>query len=136
MATGRRTCGWMGVPTGTVCRWMKPRFRFCWQICCAANPPAASVTAAVGGLIRAQSALKADPDLATTVAQRVFPPMEAGLIAELIRRDLPYYDPTISPETVAALNQFARDMHFLSGDVPYDHVVATQFAHLWKGQPA
>jgi len=100
-----------------------------------ADDPAA-VTGAVRGLIRAQSALKADPDLATTVAQRVFPPMEAGLIAELIRRDLPYYDPTISPETVAALNQFARDMHFLSGDVPYDHVVATQFAHLWKGQPA
>ena len=100
-----------------------------------ADDPAA-VTAAARGLIRAQSALKADPDLATTVAQRVFPPMEAGLIAELIRRDLPYYDPTISPETVAALNQFARDMHFLSGDVPYDHVVATQFAHLWKGQAA
>ncbi|MBV9329561.1 MAG: ABC transporter substrate-binding protein [Chloroflexi bacterium] len=98
------------------------------------NP--AVVTGAIRGLIRAQSALKADLEVATTVGQRVFPPMEAGLIAELIRRDLPYYDPAISVESVGALNRFARDMHFLSGEVAYDRVVATQFAHLWKDQPS
>ena len=29
------------------------------------------------------------------------------------------------------MNQFARDLGILKGDVPYEHVVATQFAHLW-----
>jgi hypothetical protein len=33
--------------------------------------------------------------------------VEASLIAELIRRDLPYYDPTISREVFQAVNQFA-----------------------------
>ena len=29
------------------------------------------------------------------------------------------------------MNQFARDVGILKGDVPYEGVVATQFAHLW-----
>ena len=61
---------------------------------------------------------------------------EAGLpeelIAELIRRDLPYYDPTITEETVTHMNRFAQDIGVLSAPVSYDQVVATQFAHLWK----
>ena len=38
----------------------------------------------------------------------------------------------ITPEFVAGMNAFARSMGILSGDVPYERVVATQFAHLWK----
>src|SRR5208337_198190 len=49
MGTGRRTCGWMGVPTGAARRWMRPLFPFCWSICCAANLPAVSVRASAGG---------------------------------------------------------------------------------------
>jgi NitT/TauT family transport system substrate-binding protein len=48
------------------------------------------------------------------------------LIAELIRRDLPYYETTISPDFVAGMNQFARDVGILSGHVPYDAIVATR----------
>ena len=66
------------------------------------------------------------------VGRKLFPPSEAELIAELIRRDLPYYDASISPEFVAGMNHFARDIGILKGDVPYEHVVATQFSHLWK----
>ena len=51
-------------------------------------------------------------------------PSEAELITELIRRDLPYYDAAISPEFVAGMNRFARDLGILSGDVPYEKVVA------------
>ncbi len=29
------------------------------------------------------------------------------------------------------MNQFARDLGILKGDVPYEGVVATQFAKLW-----
>jgi NitT/TauT family transport system substrate-binding protein len=70
---------------------------------------------------------------ATEVGRKLFPPTEAELIAELIRRDLPYYDPSISPEFVAGMNQLARDIGILQGQVPDEKVVATQFAGLWKG---
>ena len=31
------------------------------------------------------------------------------------------------------MNQFARDVGILQGDPPYEQVVATQFADLWRG---
>ena len=40
-------------------------------------------------------------------ARKLFPPSEAELIAELIRRDLPYYDASISKSFVAGMNQFS-----------------------------
>ncbi|MGE0038782.1 MAG: ABC transporter substrate-binding protein [Xanthobacteraceae bacterium] len=87
---------------------------------------------AVRALVKTQAALKADPSLATGIGRKLFPPSEAELIAELIRRDLPYYDATISPQFVAGMNQFARDLGILKGDVPYEGVVATQFSPLWR----
>jgi ABC-type nitrate/sulfonate/bicarbonate transport system substrate-binding protein len=90
-----------------------------------------TVAAAVRAVVRAQRALREDPDRATEVGRRLFPPMEAELIAELIRRDLPYYDATISEEMVGSLTRFAQDMGLLSKPVPYEQVVATQFRHLW-----
>jgi NitT/TauT family transport system substrate-binding protein len=89
--------------------------------------------AAVRALVKTQNALRADVGRATAVGRKLFPPAEAELIAELIRRDLPYYDPSISPEFVAGMNRFARDIGILKGQVPYEKVVATQFAELWKG---
>jgi NitT/TauT family transport system substrate-binding protein len=88
--------------------------------------------AAVRALVKTQNALKADVNRATEVGRKLFLPAEAELIAELIRRDLPYYNPSISPEFVAGMNQFARDIGILQGQVPYEKVVATQFAPLWK----
>lgn len=81
--------------------------------------------AAVRAVIRAQGALKRDPGRATEVGRRLFPPSEAELIAELIRRDVPYYEPNIARESVVALNQFAMDMGILSRQVPYEDVVWT-----------
>ena len=49
--------------------------------------------------------------------------MEADLISELIARDTPYYDPTISHETFASLSRFAMDMGLLSKEVPYEAVI-------------
>jgi len=91
-----------------------------------------TVAGAVRALVRTQAALKADPSLATGIGRKLFPPSEAELIAELIRRDLPFYDASISPQFVAGMNQFARDLGILKNDVPYEGVVATQFANLWK----
>jgi ABC-type nitrate/sulfonate/bicarbonate transport system substrate-binding protein len=90
-----------------------------------------TAAAAVRAIVKTQAALRADPERATEIGRKLFPPAEAALIAELIRRDLPYYDATISPEFVAGMNQFARDLGILHGEAPYDRVVATRFAPLW-----
>jgi NitT/TauT family transport system substrate-binding protein len=91
------------------------------------------VAAAVRALVKTQAALKDDVNRAAEVGRRLFPAQEATLIAELIRRDLPYYDPSISPSFVAGMNRFARDIGILQGEIPYEKVVATQFAGLWTG---
>jgi len=81
--------------------------------------------AAVRAIAGTHAALKNDVALATRIGRKLFPPTEAELIAELIRRDLPFYDTTISRDFVAGMNQFARDVGILSGDVPYEKIVAT-----------
>jgi NitT/TauT family transport system substrate-binding protein len=89
------------------------------------------VAAAVRAIVKTQAALKKDVSLATGVGRKLFPPQEAELIADLIRRDLPYYDAKIAPDFVAGMNGFARDIGILKGEVPYERVAATQFAPLW-----
>jgi NitT/TauT family transport system substrate-binding protein len=91
-----------------------------------------SARAAIRAIMKAHKALKEDVSRATEVGKKRFPSSEAELIAELIRRDLPYYDPTITEDTVTHMNRFAQDIGLLSAPVPYDQVVATQFSHLWK----
>jgi NitT/TauT family transport system substrate-binding protein len=90
------------------------------------------VAAAVRALVATQNALKQDVSRATEVGHARFPPREAGLIARIVRRDLPYYDASISEASVAAINAFARDVGVLEGDVPYDHIVATGFQEFWS----
>ena len=87
--------------------------------------------AAIRAIVKTHAALRADPERAAEVGRKLFPPAESALIAELIRRDLPFYDATISADFVAGMNQFARDIGILQGDIPYDRVVAARFAPLW-----
>src|SRR5215510_7743813 len=89
--------------------------------------------AAVRAIVATQAALKRDMALATQVGRKLFPPTEADLIAELIRRDLPFYDGSISRTFVAGMNRFARDLGILKVDAPYEEVVAGQFGSLWAG---
>ncbi|MSQ20477.1 MAG: ABC transporter substrate-binding protein [Betaproteobacteria bacterium] len=89
------------------------------------------VAAATRAIIGAQKALKADPSCATKAAQKHFPAFETGLIAELIRRDAPFYDPAISAAKIEALNAFGRNMGILTGATRFEDVVATQFKKLW-----
>src|SRR5205807_7236680 len=86
------------------------------------SPGAAA--AVIRAIVKTQAALRADPERATEVGRKLFPPAEAALIAELIRRDLPYYDASISAEFVAGMNGFARDVGILKGDPRYEDVVA------------
>jgi NitT/TauT family transport system substrate-binding protein len=88
------------------------------------NPKAAR--AAINAVKAAQNMLKNDPGRATEVGKKLFPPTEAGLIAGLIRRDLPFYDANISERAVESMNRFARDIGLLAKPVRYEDVV-------WKG---
>lgn len=89
--------------------------------------------AAVRAIGKTQAALKADVSLAAEVGRRLFPDTQAALITELIRRDLPYYDARITPQSVNGLNAFARDLGLLHADVAYQDVVAMQFSAAWSG---
>ena len=92
----------------------------------------ATAEGAVRAVVEAQRALRADPSRAAEVGQRLFPPDEAALIADLVRRDAPYYTAEISPNSVASLNEFSRNIGLLSGDAAFEQVVASRFAHLWS----
>ena len=90
-----------------------------------------SIAAAVRAIVKAQKALRADPKLAAEVGRRKFPEGAAALIARVVERDTPFYDPVISEEAVMSLNRFAQTVGHLSGPVPYERVVAVRFRHLW-----
>ena len=81
--------------------------------------------AAVRAVKAAQQLLKDNPARATEVGRKLFPPAEAEMIAELVRRDLPYYEAAISPGAVESMNRFARELGLLSKPVAYRDVVAS-----------
>ena len=89
--------------------------------------------AAVRALVRTQHALVEDPQRAAAVGKALYPAEEAQLIAALIERDAPYYDPRIPESVVAHMNRFARDVGLLPAPVPYEEVVAVRFSRLWDG---
>ena len=90
-----------------------------------------AVAAAVRAVVKTQRALKQDPHRATAVGTRLFPQAEAAMIADVVARDLAFYDPTISEDVVVGVNQFAQDLGILAAPVPYEQVVATRFRPLW-----
>jgi NitT/TauT family transport system substrate-binding protein len=90
------------------------------------------VAAVIRAIVAAQTALRKDVTLAATVGRKFFPAEEAKLIAEIVSRDLPFYDPSISEKTITAVNQFARDVGLLHDNPSYDDVVALQYRNLWR----
>jgi NitT/TauT family transport system substrate-binding protein len=97
--------------------------------------PREHAVAAVRAVMRAQALLKENPERATGIGGRLFPPEQAALIADLIRRDLPYYTPEISEGFVQGMNRFARDLGILAGDPHYDEVVRTDVVEEWRPIP-
>jgi NitT/TauT family transport system substrate-binding protein len=92
----------------------------------------AMVAAAIRAIVEAQRALKHNVQFAGEVGRKLFPAEEAALIMDVVQRDLPYYDATITEAAVTGLNGFTRRAGLLRGDVTYEKVVARQFRHLWK----
>ena len=91
-----------------------------------------AVAAMVRAIVKTQNALKADVSLATKVGQKLFPEHEASLIAELIRRDLPYYDAKVTPEFVTGMTEFQRNVGLIKGHPKYEDVVAQSCIPLWS----
>jgi ABC-type nitrate/sulfonate/bicarbonate transport system substrate-binding protein len=83
-----------------------------------------TAAAALRAIASTHAALKDDPGRATAIGRKLFPAAQAELIAELIRRDLPYYDTAISENFVTEMNAFARGRGILQGDVSYEQIVA------------
>ena len=93
---------------------------------------AESVAAAVRAIVKTQKALRADPQLAAEVGRRKFPKEAAELIATIVERDLPFYDPVIYEEAIRGLNRFAQSIGHLPEPVPYEQIVAVRFRDLWQ----
>lgn len=89
------------------------------------------VAAAVRAIVRAQRLLASDPARAAEVGRRRFPSDAAEIIAAVVERDLPFYDPVVSEASVVAVNRFAQAIGMLSGPVAYDKVAALRFSGLW-----
>ena len=96
-----------------------------------AKEPAA-VDATVRAIVKAQAALRADPSKARTVGADKFPPDAEALIANVIARDVPFYDPVITEEMIERLNAFAVSAGQLAGPLPYEQVVAARCRTLWQ----
>lgn len=90
-----------------------------------------TVAAAVRAVVKTQNALKADISRATVVGEKLFSPVEAAMIADVVERDLPFYDAKVTEEFVAGMNRFALDMGLMDAALPYGRIVATEFSGIW-----
>src|SRR5437870_566177 len=90
------------------------------------------VAAAVRAIVRTQRMLRKEPARASEVGRRRFPPAPAEIIAAIVERDLPFYEPVISQAAVATLNGFAQAIGLLATPVRYPDVVATRLSPLWS----
>jgi NitT/TauT family transport system substrate-binding protein len=90
------------------------------------------IAAAIRAIVKAQTALRSDPQLAAEVGGSKFPPDAAALIATIVGRDAPFYDPFVYEDAVAGLNRFAQSIGHLSEPVPYEQVAAVRFRELWR----
>ncbi len=93
------------------------------------------IAAGVRAVVAAQVALRDDVSLARKVGDALFPPAEAAMIEDVVRRDLPYYTAAISEKTFAGLARFAQARGMLQAPVQYENVVATAYSALWNGKP-
>ena len=91
-----------------------------------------AMAAAVRAIVKAQKALRADPSLAREVGQRKFSKDAAELIANVVARDVAFYDPVITEEMVLKMNRFAQTVGQLTAPVTYEDVVAVRYRNLWR----
>ena len=92
---------------------------------------AAEVETVVRAIVKAQRMLRDDPSLAREIGRGKFPPDSAALIARTIERDVAFYDPVITEDSIISVNAFAEAIGYLTGPVPYEQVVDVRFRQSW-----
>lgn len=86
------------------------------------------VRSVLRAVVNAQNLLAREPEQATLAARRLFPDRERSLIAALVERDTPFYDPVMTPEAIAGLQSFARDAGLVAESAAFEDVVASGFS--------
>jgi ABC-type nitrate/sulfonate/bicarbonate transport system substrate-binding protein len=89
--------------------------------------------AAVRAIVGAQQALRENVALATGIGRKLFPAVEAEVIANIVQRDLPFYSAEIKRDAIERMIGFSQAAGALKRHPAYEEVVATQFAPLWTG---
>jgi NitT/TauT family transport system substrate-binding protein len=87
--------------------------------------------AAIRALKKTHAALKRDISLATEVGRKLFPAEEAELIADVVSRDLDYYDVSVSREFVAGMSKFSQAQGLMTSDISYEQVVNADLMSEW-----
>jgi ABC-type nitrate/sulfonate/bicarbonate transport system substrate-binding protein len=82
-----------------------------------------AVAAAVRAIARTQEELRREPGLATEVGQALFPAAEAGMVADLVARDVEYYTPDLPREAIADLVEFAHATGLTTSPLTYEQIV-------------
>jgi ABC-type nitrate/sulfonate/bicarbonate transport system substrate-binding protein len=90
----------------------------------------AEVASVVRAIVQTHKTLRANPARAAEVGARRFPPDAAALIPSLVERDLPFYDPRITQESVDGINRFAQSLGLVERPIPYGQMVAETFRDL------
>ncbi|MER5185306.1 ABC transporter substrate-binding protein [Streptomyces sp. NPDC002896] len=90
-----------------------------------------TAAAATRAVLRAQRELRGDLSLATKVGRALFPAMEAELIAELIDRDLPYYEQALDARMLNGLARFAEWAGLTPSAPDLAAVVPEQARRVW-----
>ena len=70
--------------------------------------------------------------MAREVGRRKFPNDAAELIANVVARDVEFYQPAISEERITKMNRFAESVGQLTAAVQYEDVVAVRYRELWN----
>jgi ABC-type nitrate/sulfonate/bicarbonate transport system substrate-binding protein len=92
----------------------------------------ADAASATRAIVKTQELLKRNVAIATEVGRKLFPAWEAELIADVVARDLPFYDCRITAGSFARIAAFAMDMGLAKSIPNYDVVVPSEFRTLWR----
>ncbi|WP_123028740.1 ABC transporter substrate-binding protein [Mycolicibacterium stellerae] len=100
-----------------------------------ANPEVAEKL--VRAVTRANNTLREDPDTALPALQELFRDLDPQLVSEIYSASRSHFSSDIPASTYDAAMKIYHQTGLIKEDVPYDEVVATQFADIWTAaQPA
>ena len=85
----------------------------------------------VRAVVKTQKRLREDPDAAVSVAQKMFPAIDAELLRNIIAVYRKAYFPAITEEALRTVNQYQKQAGVVKGDFAYDKMVAVPYKSLW-----